>query len=410
MEMVTEAPRTPEDSSAPQLQRPNACFGVNTTKRSVFHWIGSPGSSEGFGPARIAVVWVIVMMATYLPLFVAAAIGPLSLRTIGAGLKLPFLHDLNIAFAFLVSLPALVVFTLTDQHVLTAALNRVQLDGVVSMTEDAAKEVSRRWERRFCHINIAAQVLGLVAGVGATAVYHMAYLPNDVGFWIRSQGRLLLVGYLYLLYSAVFYGVVAIYAVRCIAIAFLLRDIVENCRLSILPLHPDKCGGLRPVGGLGLRNQYLLSIMGINVVLLVTVSLLYLGPLPYLTGVIGTIVVTYLVLGPAVFLAPLLPFRGAMLRTKAALMTEVARRLRMELARLRQLLPSGELSRSDEELVDRLRKIGAVLDEFPVWPFDAGTFRKFITAYAVPLLSAVGYPIAKAVLSRIFDSAPMPGA
>jgi hypothetical protein len=45
-----------------------------------------------------------------------------------------------------------------------------------------------------------------------------------------------------------------------------------------------------------------------------------------------------------------------------------------------------------------LRKIGAVIDELPVWPFDAGILRKFLTAYITPLLSAVGYPVLKIVL------------
>ncbi len=71
-------------------------------------------------------------------------------------------------------------------------------------------------------------------------------------------------------------------------------------------------------------------------------------------------------------------------------MSEVAQRLRIELQRLRKQLAAGQIAKEDEELIDRLRKIGALINELPVWPFDAGTIRKFGTAYFIPVLSAVG--------------------
>ena len=40
----------------------------------------------------------------------------------------------------------------------------------------------------------------------------------------------------------------------------------------------------------------------------------------------------------------------------------------------------------------------AAIDELPVWPFDPGTLRKFMTAYVIPIVSA-GYPVAKTILA-----------
>lgn len=76
-----------------------------------------------------------------------------------------------------------------------------------------------------------------------------------------------------------------------------------------------------------------------------------------------------------------------MLRTKAEIKSEVAIRLRHELRRIRSVLPNGEVTRADEELVDRLRKIGAVADELPVWPFDVATLKKFAASYLVPAVA-----------------------
>jgi hypothetical protein len=79
-------------------------------------------------------------------------------------------------------------------------------------------------------------------------------------------------------------------------------------------------------------------------------------------------------------------------------MKTVALRMRHELDRLHAKLTKDDpITKDDEELVDRLRKISTVIDELPVWPFDAVTLRKFLTAYFIPIASAA-YPVAKGIL------------
>ena len=172
---------------------------------------------------------------------------------------------------------------------------------------------------------------------------------------------------------------------------------MAHAEIRTLPFHPDNSAGLRPVGHLGLRNQYALTVYGVNLVLLIWVSFRYLNVPSSLYGLIVAAGAAYVILGPLVFIGPLLPFRAAMLRTKTEPMSEVAQRLRIELQRLRKQLPSGQITKEDLELIDRLRKLGAVFNELPVWPFDAGTLRKFLTAYVIPILGAAGLSLAKSL-------------
>lgn len=65
-------------------------------------------------------------------------------------------------------------------------------------------------------------------------------------------------------------------------------------------------------------------------------------------------------------------------------MSDVARRLRTEFERLRIQIQSAQITKDDEDLVDRLRKISSVIDELPEWPFDARTLRTFASAYVAP--------------------------
>jgi hypothetical protein len=345
------------------------------------------------------VIYIAAVAVTYVPLILTAWLqNPPTIATFTPTLHLPFLYDWNVAFMFVVSFPLLVVLTITDQHVLATSLRQVQLEGTVSIPDDSAASLSSIWQRKLRSVNIGAQALGI--GIGGTVAFfnYEAYKPNSgVGYWIGTE-HLLPVGFVYLFCIFLFYSLLPIYVLRSFATSVFLRDLVAHAEIRMLPFHPDKSGGLRPVGRLGLRNQYALTVCGVNLVLLLFVSNRYLNvPLP-LHGLMVAAGAAYVILGALVFIGPLLPFRAAMLRTKTDLMSEVAQRLRIELQRLRKQLVAGQITKEDEELIDRLRKISAVFNELPVWPFDAETLRKFLTAYVIPVLSAVGFPLAKWIL------------
>jgi hypothetical protein len=367
---------------------------VETTRGSLLHaWARAGGRRESLLRTYIATVLV-----TYVPLAVAAMLGPLSLFGTSGDLKLPFLLDWNVAFMLLVSLPALAMSIVTDQRELAAALNRVQRDGVMVLSREKAEHLVATWAPRWPIVNVASYVVGAAVGAAISYVNFQTFSNPAVGYWIVSNSRLILPGYVFLACVFVFYALVPVCVFRTIAISLFLRDAVAHSSLRMMPFHPDRCGGLRPVGRLGLRSQWLLTILGLNIVTL-GLMVLYLGMHGSIEALPIAAAIAYLIIGPIVFVAPLLPFRNGMLRTKAELMGEVSERLRIELQRLRKLLPAGIITKEDEELIERLRKIGAVIDQLPVWPFDAGTLRSVLTAYVVPIGAGV-YPAINFILEH----------
>ena len=379
-------------------------FHVDTTRGSLLHRLAASSRHDRATPslALIGGAYLMAVAAAYLPLLVAAWLSPLPLLEVKGALKLPFLRDWNVGFMLLVSFPTLMALTLSDQQALGRSLRRVQDDGVVSIDARTRAALIRRWEDAFRRVNQVGQGLGALLGVALAVANYWTYVQEPVGFWIATGGTLLPVGYVYLACIWMFYTMIPVYVLRSLAISFLMRDVVAHAQLRILPLHPDHCGGLRPVGQLGLRNQYGLSVFGVNVVLLAAVSTIYLPVPASLYYMIAAASVAYVFVGPIVFMGPLLAFRGGMLRMKTELMSEVAQRLRRELTRIRAQITSGAISREDEELLDRLRKIGAVIDELPVWPFDASTLRRFLTAYVVPALGAASVPLLKWLFPMVF--------
>jgi hypothetical protein len=378
----------------------SAFVHIDTTRRSLLHRLALGRAGTDPGAKSIVRTYFVAVALTYGLMCVAAALD-WATAAAAAGVRVPFWRDLNTAFMFLVAFPTIVVLVVTDDAALRRALARVQQDGVLTMTPSQENTIEARWSAMFSRINRIGQVMALAIGTAIMIANYLVLTPRQVGFWIASGGRLRPIGALFLLSVCMFFAVVAFYIIRTFAISFLLANVVRFGDIRMLPFHPDKCGGLRPVGRLALRNQYGLTVMGINVVLFALTSMIYLSAPPALYVLVGLAVAGYLIVGPVLFVGPLLPFRTGMMRTKSDLMSEVAQRLSVELARIRGELRAGSITREDEKLIDRLRKIGAVIDELPVWPFDAGILRRFLTAYVVPLAGAILYPVAAMLFEKI---------
>jgi len=392
---------SPHDS---ELLRPPVGLGgsettlvVSTTWCSPLHRLATRDGR----PIPAVKAYLVAICVTYLPLLIAASISKHRMMTRTSEVLLPFLYDWNVAFMFLLSFPSIVVLLLSDDAAIRYALLRVQQDGVVIVASHRIAFLIDKWQRAFRVINVAGYTLGICSGVVIALFNYDAYAKPHVGYWIASDGRLLPSGYVFLVCVFFFYGVIPLVVLRTIGVSIFLKDVVADSQLQLLPFHPDRCGGLRPVGRLGLRTQYALSIFGLNLVSLVAISFWALNISWLLYALMAAGAITYLIVGPIVFMGPLLPFRAGMLRAKSELMGEVAQRLRVELQRLRQQLTDGPITKEDEELIDRLRKVGAVIDELPVWPFDAGTLRRFVTAYLLPLAGAVSYPLFNFVMNRL---------
>lgn len=330
-------------------------------------------------------VYLVVVAVTYLPLLLAAKLGPVPLWDGSGAGPLTFLRDWGLGYALLVSLPSLVVLLVSDEHVLSTSLDEVQQDGVMALSKSSAAPLGDTWKRYFRISNLIAQFAGVGLGIVLGIVTLRVYVEHGVASWIAPESHLHLAGYVYLYCISLLYTLVIVYVTRSIVIALFLRALVASAPLRILPLHPDKCGGLRPVGRLGLRNQYTLTVLGINIVLLLVVWVYSMERTAPLRDVMIGASAAYLILGPVIFMAPLLPFRAGMQDAKKEWTHDVARVVRVEIERLRTQIGKNEVTKTDEESIERLRKVGAAIDELPIWPFDPSTLRKFATAYIVPV-------------------------
>jgi len=261
-----------------------------------------------------------------------------------------------------------------------------------------------------------AWILGAVCGLGGlAATYPVQYFlkagefPYDFGnlvaYYLWGHGSIIagVLGYL-----------VGLLIWRIGVIAWFVRKLGERFDLAIQPNHPDKCGGLKPLGDLSLITAVVILIPSIYLAIWGFVTTFFENPALELYIVLwsGLFRQWLIILAVLALLAFLLPVYEIHLQ-----MERRARKIRGELDVLSQKIDEISLelrthaytltSEQGEEklrLIEFMKKVYAENSRVPTWPFDWKTIAQFASAQALPVLSWLGtsgplFEIIKAVLS-----------
>jgi len=362
----------------------------DTTRGSFLHWVVQ---YDGRHWGRNVAVYLTSVVGIY---GVMALVAVTQIAPIGRP-PVSIFNDWPVVFAFWVSLPVILFLVASDQQALDLAMKRVLAAGVVTSSKQFAEEFKDIWTKKFWALNIRVQVLAPLLAMILS--YFTAYLFKAAGAQTWAQTTTLN-NYAYMIGIALFYMLLITYIVRGVAMAVLLKSVANECTIKLIPLHPDGCGGLQPLGRMGLRNQYALTILGINIAVL-AIMIYRIDPSLELVIVVPALAV-YLIFGPVIFLGPLLPFRRVMGDRRRDLMQEIAAPLDAKLDSFKkQARAHRNISQDEFEALERLRAIGKAVGELPIWPFDTPTMRVFATAYVIPVFLAAATKLAELIVEHV---------
>ena len=264
-------------------------------------------------------------------------------------------------------------------------LNKLEAREVVAPQEDDIRKASDVLRSHFP--TYLAAILAVVVGVSYYVTIFLA--PPQ---WLNTSATFLALRVMLVITPGAF--VTWSIALRVLIYARVFRRILKN--VAVHPLHPDRAGGLYPLGQYALRTTYLIALGGSVIALL--------GYQSYLWGELKTAYfvymafVPYLVTAPLAFFLPLSSVHTAMRQAKEDLLLEIANQFNCDF-----LLAYDERSGSAKDLKDNLEKIEQlqalhkVVMTFPVWPFDTGTIRRYFVAMSSPLITIA----ASALISSI---------
>jgi hypothetical protein len=390
---------------------------IDTGRGSILHRlfrVRLPENSNILGACVFAYV-MLLLFHFILPTVVASiTMGDLtSLRNNAAGeeIRVPYLRDYNVVFASLVTIPFLVVLLLTERPFMYASVKELRdakilrfKQGKKGEARDKEHKFYAKWSNIYLYVNLASIGLGLVgAGIASWSNYTAQHVPHFYGWQFREGSTIS--SWIFLLWQMPLIWLVLIfYAIRACAHLWFLKALVKESDVDINFFHRDRCGGLRDIGRLGLRNQYSLSIVGINILLMIMVLTRTnpaLGHMvdgrlfgPEALEMVIISVAFYLVGAPIAFLGPLIPFHGSMQREKRKCLAEISAARKREYDQIIKNCFSSESAERDIQRMDRIERLQSLAERFPVWPFDMSTLRKFSLSYFAPVLTAIAIKLA----------------
>jgi len=309
-------------------------------------------------------------------------------RRPGYDVTFGFLEDWAQVFLFVITGPVAACLLIAEEHTISARLRLLLESHVLTLDHDSFSTLANKTIARYRVFNILGGVAGLAAAAAIVCSLLKGVPPSQDRGWQTSDSHVAFSGWVWLLWQCPLVCVVlATYVSRAVATTLLLRDVVVHSPGGprIEPFHQDNAGGLASIGWLGLRNQYLLALVGLNILIgWIQAKHYQIGDevVPFFVAYL----LCYLIAGPLVFVLPLLPFRAAMITEKRKQQARIGTALSEMYKQIMSRLPDGQFSKQEEEALQRLQRLKKIVGHIPVWPFDVVTRKRFTVAYVIPVL------------------------
>jgi hypothetical protein len=171
-----------------------------------------------------------------------------------------------------------------------------------------------------------------------------------------------------------------------------LRRLFNSFTINVRPLHPDQAGGLSPLGDFTLTLSYLVTFVGI---------LLVINPLIRSYVLEGTLrfrwttdllvgLGIYVVAAPTIFFAPLSVAHNSMKDARALILLQIARRFDAEYMSVQRAL-DGDISGLENDLktLKELQTLHGTTTKFPVWPFNVANTTRFSASFLSPIILGI---------------------
>ena len=165
-----------------------------------------------------------------------------------------------------------------------------------------------------------------------------------------------------------------------VSLVFLPRKLHKEFHIRAKPLHPDNCGGLKSLGDLCIRFDYVFLVGAVGSALQLAFSQgteveIYL----YFFLVYGFFVTFF-------FFYPLWPVHNVMKAQKYDLLNKLNEKLDPA---YQEITESADITAENLENIERIDRIYDRVSKMPVWPFDTGGLIRYLTTVFIPFLGIV---------------------
>lgn len=203
------------------------------------------------------------------------------------------------------------------------------------------------------------------------------------------------------------------YVITSLVIRFILNLIVLNNLLDdikLQPLHPDRVGGVQPLGQYALKSVFVWAVGGC-----VAAGFFFWQNITRPTSepiLIYTAAILYCILSPILFLAPAISTHRSMVSAKYRLLREISVEYGKEQDNTLDEMHKNPTNLDNHiDKMKQLKQLHSLILEYPEWPYNAKTIRDFILLMSSPIFTIVMdivITLAKNSISELKIPLPIP--
>lgn len=259
---------------------------------------------------RVLTRVLIFLTVAWLPLLILSFTEGVA---IGTSVRIPFLQDYGVYGRFLLAVPVLILAEIpigrrSRQVLREFVTSRFINEQDMPLFNTAVRDATRQKESAVTEIVILG-IIFIVAGIRS----HLA-LSDPLTTWYRRDGSITMAGWYYAFVSLPIFQLLLIRWIWRLAIWTRLLWRISRLDLQLLPIHPDKMGGLGfiglaqiPFGFIGFAGGTVISSYLINGIIYRGTSL----------GASNGPMVGYVVLATLIILTPILIFTDNLIELRA---------------------------------------------------------------------------------------------
>ena len=158
-----------------------------------------------------------------------------------------------------------------------------------------------------------------------------------------------------------------------------LHRLLALFRLKIQPMHPDRCGGLKPLGTLSVAVSNFLGIVMVFISLLVIFDPYARQQLIYPILFVG-----FYTLAPFLMFFSLSKASWQMRDTKAESLRRLANTFDLYFQKLESSGKGDHYDLKSAEEIGTIYRLHDIVEKMPVWPFDMRSVLRFFTTITLP--------------------------
>lgn len=344
-------------------------------KDPIFRQLLEHGWSRVF--AAFLALYIIVLLPVVLSWFEG--------NLVNQSLKIDAIHDGGYFNQFAILLPFLIVFIPYYLNGLEDALLSLKDRQVVRITGAQYKDFSDTANGIFAHYVVTFAPYGIAVSVTAFALFSYWLAGHNTWNSPPNGSPFTTSAILSMIPTFILYHLLSGFVFRVAAICLVIRRYLSY-DVMIHPLHPDKSGGLSPLGNFSLRITPAGVFVGICCLVGVAVNIYQYGfELCSMPNIL--IMLTYIVGLSIVFFVPLLSARKGMVEAKKHTLQLISDRFNIAMSEAMVELGTNKASPGlGVNNIEELTKLYAIADGMPIYPFNLENIVKFSSSILWPIL------------------------